>query len=217
MIYLGKHTDYSENGFDDYLGSGKLIIRAIKKYGKENFFKRIIKIYDTEEEVYIAERFYIAYYRGLGHTRNTMYNIAEGGEGGNNYAFKTTEEMTIARANISKAKQNVSDAARANMSKGGKGKILSDEHKANIGKAGKGRKLTDITKTNMSNAQKGNKKSDAHKIIISNQIHKPFYYKNELFNNKQICRRKYFQLLSKYEFEKYIKTNSDLFIFCTAK
>ena len=36
-IYVGKHS--TDNLDDGYMGSGKIIIRAIKKYNKENFTK----------------------------------------------------------------------------------------------------------------------------------------------------------------------------------
>jgi hypothetical protein len=39
-IYIGKHITKDKN--DDYMGSGKLITRAIEKYGLENFKKEII-------------------------------------------------------------------------------------------------------------------------------------------------------------------------------
>ena len=38
--YIGVHK--TDNPYDDYIGSGKLIKRAIKKYGKDSFHKEII-------------------------------------------------------------------------------------------------------------------------------------------------------------------------------
>src|SRR5574338_777033 len=53
-IYIGKH---STNDIDDgYMGSGKLLNRAIKKHGIENFRKRIIETFDTEEDALTYER-----------------------------------------------------------------------------------------------------------------------------------------------------------------
>ena len=53
-IYVGAHK--TNNLYDEYLGSGKLIGRAITKYGKENFEKDIIAICDTEEEMLQIEK-----------------------------------------------------------------------------------------------------------------------------------------------------------------
>ena len=52
-FYIGKH---STTDLDDlYLGSGKYLIRAIKKYGCESFKKEILFIFKTENEAYDKE------------------------------------------------------------------------------------------------------------------------------------------------------------------
>ena len=47
MKYIGKH--YGELD-DPYLGSGKILKRAITKYGKENFTKSILSISINDEK-----------------------------------------------------------------------------------------------------------------------------------------------------------------------
>lgn len=63
-----------------YLGSGFLIKKAIKKYGKENFKKEILKEYSeseiTREELGKLERYYIKQERERGHSE---YNLSDGG------------------------------------------------------------------------------------------------------------------------------------------
>ena len=76
-IYIGKHK--TSNLKDTYLGSGKLIQKAIKKYGKENFEKEILFIFDNEfdmnnkEKELITEEFCL---------QENVYNISPGGQGG---------------------------------------------------------------------------------------------------------------------------------------
>lgn len=52
--YVGVHRTKDIN--DRYLGSGILLKVAIKKYGKENFTKEILAIFDSYEEAFNKER-----------------------------------------------------------------------------------------------------------------------------------------------------------------
>lgn len=83
--YIGKHYGYPD---DSYLGSGKLLQRAIRKYGKENFSKEILDFSKTEEENCEKEKYYIALFDAC--HNDMFYNIHEGGNGGN-----TTEGLSI--------------------------------------------------------------------------------------------------------------------------
>lgn len=47
-FYIGVHS--TRNIYDDYLGSGNRLKHAIRKYGKENFQKEIIAVFNTKEE-----------------------------------------------------------------------------------------------------------------------------------------------------------------------
>ena len=53
MIYIGQHTTTNPN--DGYMGSGKYITRAIKKYGVENFKKEILFECSSQEELNAKE------------------------------------------------------------------------------------------------------------------------------------------------------------------
>ena len=75
-IYIGQDKNNNPN----YLGSGKKLKRAIKKYGKNNFLKEVIEICDSEELLNEREIFWISYYKST--DRKTGYNISDGSKEG---------------------------------------------------------------------------------------------------------------------------------------
>lgn len=76
-IYIGQTSKNDPN----YLGSGPIIMKAIRKYGKESFIKEIIESCDSKEMLNEREIFWISFYNST--DRNTGYNISTGGNGGN--------------------------------------------------------------------------------------------------------------------------------------
>ena len=75
--YIGKHYGTED---DSYLGSGKILQRAILKYGKENFKREILYISQNVEENNQKEKEFIKAYNAI--EDKNFYNIAEGGDGG---------------------------------------------------------------------------------------------------------------------------------------
>ena len=77
-VYVGSHQ--TENLNDGYLGSGKHLKYAIKKYGKENFKFEILQFFNTPEEMFLAEREIVneAFVKDP-----CTYNLKVGGSGGN--------------------------------------------------------------------------------------------------------------------------------------
>lgn len=76
-FYYGVHASNSLN--DNYLGSGKLILKAIKKYGRKNFKKEILHEFEDFQKALEFESKFI--------TREILqnplcYNINPGGKGG---------------------------------------------------------------------------------------------------------------------------------------
>jgi group I intron endonuclease len=53
--YIGVHKTADFTKFDGYYGSGKILKQAIKKYGKENFLRTVIAVYNTPESAFHAE------------------------------------------------------------------------------------------------------------------------------------------------------------------
>jgi len=61
--YVGDHSTNSLN--EGYIGTGTLIIKAIKKYGKENFKREILEFCNTRYEAFKAQEKYIIKYKTL--------------------------------------------------------------------------------------------------------------------------------------------------------
>lgn len=76
-IYIGKHITY--NPYDNYMGSGLQIKAAIKKYGKINFKKEVLFIFNSKLEMNNKEKELVTedFCKRL-----DTYNMHEGGEGG---------------------------------------------------------------------------------------------------------------------------------------
>ena len=94
-IYIGVHK--TKNLGDDYMGSGKVLNRAKDKHGIENFHKEILKFHDTQEEMFAHEaelvtRDFI--------TRNDVYNIKLGGEGGWDFVNRVNGFESKQRASV---------------------------------------------------------------------------------------------------------------------
>lgn len=80
--YIGVCTFNS----DSYLGSGRLLKFAIRKYGRENFKRTILEHCSTPEEVYSKEIYYINKYKAV--KSKEFYNLCYGGYGGNSKTVK---------------------------------------------------------------------------------------------------------------------------------
>ena len=55
--YVGDHSTNNLN--DSYLGSGHALLQAIKKYGKENFERKILEQFKSKEEAFLAQEKWI--------------------------------------------------------------------------------------------------------------------------------------------------------------
>ena len=77
--YIGQHNGSIK---DNYLGSGVLLVKAIEKYGKENFKKEILEECDITE-LDEKEKYWIAYYNAL--EDENFYNLSKGGQKGDGW------------------------------------------------------------------------------------------------------------------------------------
>ena len=79
-FYIGVHSTQDLN--DGYLGSGKLLMKAVKKYGKSNFHKETIAFFESREDLY-KEEFKVVTFDLV--ANRDCYNITVGGTGSKSY------------------------------------------------------------------------------------------------------------------------------------
>lgn len=116
-IYVGKDCGRNKG----YLGSGKILRKAIIKYGKENFKKEILEVCDLSN---ICEREIFWIKQLNARDLKIGYNLTDGGEGLSGYVF-SPETLK---------KRSENNPLR--------GKHLSEEIKKKISATLTGRKLT---------------------------------------------------------------------------
>ena len=99
-------------GWEEYLGSGIHLKRAIKKYGASNFSREIIEECDSKEQLDIREIYWIDYYDAV--NSKNYYNIANGGNGGNTTAGYSVEEKEAHLKKSSLSKKGIINQGKYN-------------------------------------------------------------------------------------------------------
>lgn len=79
--YIGRkiaHNGNKKYEWENYLGSGKLLMLAVEKYGRVKFVRLIIDVADNFDELNEKEIYWIAKFNA--DKSNNFYNISKGGE-----------------------------------------------------------------------------------------------------------------------------------------
>jgi group I intron endonuclease len=129
--YIGDHSTHNLD--DGYLGSGKLIRRSLKKYGKENFKKEILEHCETKELAFNNQEKYINQYNTL---HPNGYNINPIG-GFNKMDEKTRKKISKSRKGIKFSEEHI-----RNLSESHKGISQTEETKRKISKSLQGRSIS---------------------------------------------------------------------------
>ncbi len=100
--YIGKHI--TDNPYDCYIGSGKWLKRAIKKYGIENFEKSVLYIFNNRKDMENKEK------ELVNEKDNLSYNLKKGGDGGFDYINENKKNIyknhkKVSQENIKIAKK----------------------------------------------------------------------------------------------------------------
>jgi hypothetical protein len=124
-IYVGVHRTSKPN--DAYLGSGAVFVKALSSYGRKSFKKKILFIFNNEDDMYTKEAEIVSQEFVL---REDTYNVSVGGRksfsingnGGSNLGkkYNMTEkglegfrQAGIKRRGLSNNLQNLSEEAKA--------------------------------------------------------------------------------------------------------
>jgi hypothetical protein len=159
-IYRGCHKTEKLN--DGYLGSGKLLVKSIKKHGKKNFERTILVFCNSFEDMLETEKLYVDYDFVL---REDTYNLRVGGYGG-----KMTDEI---RNEVSRKLAGVpkSEETKIKMSIAQTGIKRSTEHRNNIAKSAKNRQPpSKETREKYSNAAKSRPNNSIGTIWINDGL-----------------------------------------------
>lgn len=204
-IYIGKDTTSDKN----YYGSGVLIKKAIKKYGKNNFKKEILENCISNDELCEREKYWIEYFNST--DLNVGYNISKGGDGGDTLSNNPNlKNIKLKISNFRKGKKyedilplekviEYKKKLSIISSKRLKGKTLEDLHGVERAKE---------IKEKLSNSQK-NRQSKIPKKI-KNTLTK----EEKIFNNLKLKYEKIddINLLKKRYFQFKRRNKIDLFI-----
>ena len=171
-VYVGQSAVLSYNHTTRYHGSGRLIKKSIRKYGKDKFFTILIDLAETKEELDKLEILHIRRYNTLLPKYGGIgYNISSGGNGCGTY--RKGQSNPASSTNMSRKKR---------VEKGRKGaetrKRLMEEGKL------KPRKFSELERSKLSSIAKKRwdewRKNGKYEEVIA---------KNPFVKNKDLCKK----------------------------
>lgn len=104
--YVGKFLYNRVNNWRSYLGSGKLLLEDIRKYGKDNFYREIISSHSEHIELMKAEEEEIIKRDAV--NSNEYYNMKYASMGGDTFTMHPDKEKTreLKRKNMTGTKNH---------------------------------------------------------------------------------------------------------------
>lgn len=173
--YIGKRKCHSKKLDDEYLGSGTILLQAVKKYGKNNFYKEIICECCDYDDLNNKEKYYIDLYDAV--NSNDFYNMIPGGLGGTvlgRFAITDGVKVKYVRDDEAvpylsngwvKGKPTQSLETREKRAKSIRGIKRSDETREKMRLSALGKKPSDEARKRMSDAKIGKISSNAKKVV----------------------------------------------------
>ena len=191
-FYIGQHKHKT---FDvNYFGSGNIITKAIKKYGKSNFKCEIIEKCNNKTNLNNKEIYWI-------NKLNPDYNISTGGTGGNlgNEVNKRISNTLKDHWKTGKVYHHITSGFKKGYipwNKGLKGTFLGRHHteetRKKISKKNKGRIISLKQRLEHSLRMKGHKCSEEtrEKMRLHNSMHNPIYVEKARISRLRNLKKK---------------------------
>ena len=151
------------------MGSGKLVKRAIKKHGLENFSKEILHVFDNEEDMNAKEAELVI-------LCEQSYNICPGGQGGFGHINQNEELRTRASINCKLKLLGTTrpDNIKQKISSTKKSRLKNHPHNW------LNKKHSEKTKQKMSNTKIGKKTHSFNTLVINDGLKNKHIQKNDL-------------------------------------
>lgn len=191
--YIGKRKLKNTEKDCTYLGSGKALRNAIKKYGRDNFSREILCECFSEEELNVKEKLLIEKYNAV--NSDDFYNMIQGGKGnsvsGIKYISKGAKHKKVPPHELEeylldgwelKGPQQTAET-KLKRADANRGKKRSKEVSEKISNALMGKTLSEKHKLKLSESHKGKITSNAIKIVCIET--------GELFNSIRNAASKY--------------------------
>lgn len=207
-IYIGQH--HSETFDEKYYGSGKILNRAIQKYGLENFICELIEFCPTKDILNSKEQYWIKYYNSQ--DISIGYNITNGGDGiispipecmrehlrqvntGRYVSEKTKQKLSIVHSGSNNGfygkvhseitRKHISETIKQQY-KNGRINCMTGVHRYGKDAIRYGAKLSDETKRKISESVKGFKHTDEAKQKMSDSVRNRVFI-NDGIKNKRV-------------------------------
>lgn len=91
--YIGQHRVKFGKVEDNYLGSGKILVRAIEKYGRASFIRETVEVCYSQQELNQAEARWVDHYNAV--EDPSFYNLAVGGMSTANLNSRIVYQYTL--------------------------------------------------------------------------------------------------------------------------
>lgn len=172
MKYLGQRKFYRD--WNSYLGSGKILLQAVRKYGKENFVRNIVCICNSPLELNQAE-YDLSVFLDVVQSPD-WYNLKYGGDSMEGYIPTLEARAKISKANKGKPAPNkgipMSEEtkrkqreAQSGEKSSWYGKKHTEKTKQKIRDKKVGTRASQDTKEKMSQQRQGKNNYDAKPIV----------------------------------------------------